>query len=118
MMGAEVTSVIGWKAWYQDGAMYSSRHTSWADLPDDGVVLVLLYFDATTEQGESLRRYMEGDNWYFMAPGPDGPIYGHNSHDREENQRRYPGLIAKRGQWTDERSLREIQQSAAAARNP
>ncbi len=113
--------VMGWRAWYADGAVYSSLDMDWDALPDDGVISVVLYFDEPTPAGSPLRRIMEGHDFYFKAAGPGGPIYGETHNQRQPDPmadiaRRYPGASIKRGMWTDEDTMRRIQNQAMAAK--
>jgi hypothetical protein len=78
-----------WRAWYDDGSRYDSDSTAWADLPDDGLQVVVIYFEDGT------RRICHGDDWYFEV---DGTI-AHNSDSRRDNERRYPNAALKRGRW-------------------
>lgn len=100
--------VIGWRVWYGDDSKYDSKNTRWEDLPDDGVVVVMLYFDNKT------RRIMDGSDWYFRAKHKSGDfIYGENSDSPEENRKRYgKGISLKRGQWTTEKIMYALQEEA------
>src|SRR5690348_5992396 len=111
-------TVIGWRAWYFDGSDYTSREIAWYDLPADGVVAVRVYFDQQAPDGSPLSRIMLGGNcdYYFCAPGPQGPIYGHSNDPPEEMEARYPGASIKRGKWTDETTMYEVQDLALGAK--
>ena len=101
--------VLGWRAWYDTGKVYSSKETAWEDLPGDGVLAVRLYFDQQAPDGTPLARVMLGGtgDYYFCAPGPQGPVYGCNNDQPEETGQRYPGASLKRGKWTDEATMFE-----------
>ena len=100
--------VIGWRAWYADGSKYDSASTRWEGLPDDGVIVVMLYFDNKT------RRIMDGSDWYFRAKHESGDfIYGENNDSPEENQKRYGESISlKRGKYTTEKIMYASQKEA------
>ena len=102
--------VVGWRAWYTDGSKYDSATTRWNDLPDDGVVVIVLYFDNKT------RRIMDGSDWYFRAKHESGDfVYGENNDPSEENKKRYGEDISlKRGQWTTEKVMYGFQKEAMA----
>lgn len=102
--------VVGWRAWYTDGSKYNSKDTKWKDLPDDGVVVIVLYFDNKT------RRIMDGSDWYFRAKHESGDfIYGENNDSPEENKKRYGEDISlKRGKWTAEKIMYGLQKEAMA----
>lgn len=100
--------VIGWRAWYANGSEYDSAVTRWEDLPDDGVLVVMLYFDDKT------RRIMDSSDWYFRIRHKSGDfIYGENNGSPEENKKRYGESISlKRGKWTTEKLMRDSQKEA------
>lgn len=60
-------TVIGWKVWYKDGIILSSkeRNPDWSDLPDDGVLGVRVYYSDGTSRG------MSGNDYYYMDLGSD-----------------------------------------------
>ena len=100
--------VIGWRVWYADGSKYDSASTRWENLPGDGVLVIMLYFDNKT------RRIMDGSDWFFRVRHESGEfIYGENNDSLEENQKRYGESISlKRGQWTTENFMRASQKEA------
>lgn len=108
--------VIAWRAFYRGSRVYTSERTVWEDLPGDGVLSIVLYFDEAAPSRDPLRRIMEGSDYYFRAPGESGPIFGHSDETPESIRRRYPGASIKRGQWTDDETMHRITQQARAAR--
>lgn len=100
--------VIGWRAWYADGSKYDSAAIQWKDLPDDGVLVIMLYFDNKT------RRIMDGSSCYFRTRHESGEfIYGENDDSPEENRKRYGESISlKKGKWTTEKFMRDSQKEA------
>lgn len=100
--------VIGWRVWYADGSKYDSATTRWSDLPNDGVIVAVLYFDDKT------RRVMDGSSWYFRAKHESGEfIYGENEDSPEENKKRYgEDIFLKRGKWTTEAIMYASQKEA------
>ncbi|MCK5557274.1 MAG: hypothetical protein KAJ01_02780, partial [Candidatus Hydrogenedentes bacterium] len=48
---------IGWRAWYDHDRKFDSATTSWADLPDDGMQVLVVYY--------------EDDNRMLFGPSPD-----------------------------------------------
>lgn len=108
--------VIGWRAWYADGSKYDSETTEWRDLPDDGVLIIVLYFDDKRPDGKPLRRINSGVDWYFKATGLKGSIYGLNNDTPEENKKRYGEDISlKQGKWTDEPIMYQAEKEAMEA---
>jgi hypothetical protein len=101
------TRIIGWRAWYTGGRTFDSATTEWEDLPDDGVVLIMLYQDVRDSSNFFLRRGMSGADYYFKS----GDIYGSGFHD-DEIPRRYPGASIKRGKWTTEEEMYAVTEEA------
>lgn len=105
---------IGWKAWYTEGRKYDSANIAWEDLPNDGVVLVMLYQDARGPNRLPMRRTMIGEDYYFKH----GEIYGHGVHPLEDVVERYPGASVKRGKWTTDEEYTYITKEASKDRFP
>lgn len=57
--------VAGWRVWYADGAVYDSRSSAWEDLPELGVVVVVVYHAAFTAGGTRYRKMLDGGDWYW-----------------------------------------------------
>lgn len=36
--------IVGWKVWYSDGSVYSSRDSKWEDLPKYGIITLKKFF--------------------------------------------------------------------------
>lgn len=98
--------VVGWKVWLRDGSVRGGRTPAdWAALPDDGILCVLLYYNRFSTDGQTRYRRVIQDDYYWMAPGTLDHIYGQHSekgHDLADLHRRYPGVVVKRGAWTDD----------------
>jgi len=108
--------VIGWRVWYADGSKCDSAATKWKDLPDDGVLIIVLYFDEKRSDGKPLRRINSGVDWYFRVKGPKGFIYGQNNDTPEENKKRYGKDISlKRGKWADDATMQQAEREASGA---
>ena len=65
--------IVGWRAWYTGGRVYDSASCSWEDLPELGVLVILLY---CRERHRSRR--LSGRSLYWREPTEDGFIYGHD----------------------------------------
>lgn len=61
--------VVGWKAWYTQNRVYSSSVHNWEELPKEGVLVVMVYFDEKASGGEHLREIIKGRRRYFKAVG-------------------------------------------------
>lgn len=113
--------ILGWAAWVDTDTgteIYSSKDTEWADLPDDGIIYIMLYKDEGDGLEENLNRYthregMSGVDHYFMAPHHSGAsTYGSNNDTKAEIESRYPGAIVKRGKWVPSEVFESIRVAA------
>lgn len=101
---------LAWRAWTKVGVVDSGSHR-WEDLPDDGVYFVMTYY--RNERGAIMRRQVSGDDWFFLWRQPGkADLIGSNRDSPEENQRRYPGCILKRGKWVDDLTFQAIVREA------
>ena len=105
-------NVTAWKAWYTEDRQFASDiapgfdTVDWVDLPDDGVLLVVLYMDETGGHGKPYRQILSGSDWYFTAQSENGLMYMSNNDSPEENKLRYPGCILKRGKGVDMQTMK------------
>lgn len=53
----------GWKVWYANGSVYSSKDYYWQDLPYKGVQAVVIY-----EDPPPYRTILTGGDWYYLSP--------------------------------------------------
>lgn len=54
---------MSWRAFYADGARYSSADTEWQSLPATGLVGVVVYMEPP------YRRIIDGHDWVWMEAG-------------------------------------------------
>lgn len=96
--------VIGWRAWYAGGRKYSSKSSTWEELPKDGVIQIYLFMDERNKSSRMpYRRGMAGSDYYWHVPGED--VYGACNADEmgpNEILLRYPGALIKKGKWVSE----------------
>ena len=102
--------IIGWKIWYTDDRIFSSLDTKWEELPDDGVLFLVLYRDKTYMDNGVEKRYrtrLHAYDWY----GSDGDqMFMGNNDTLERNKKRYPELIFKEGMWVSDDEFQKIEQ--------
>jgi hypothetical protein len=117
-----VMKVIGWKAFYESGAVYTSKRTKWPDMPEDGFICFMKYFDEKATNGQHYREITHGRDFYFCADGeepmPDNPapsdyIYGYVKVEdpelaRMDTMRRYKNASIKRGKFIQDHKLKKI----------
>lgn len=107
-MSPPPTRVVGWKAFYLDHT-YTSKLIEWKDLPEDGLQVVILYYDVKDGMGRPTRLILSGQTWYFS----DGDqLFGANNDGLEENKQRYPTCTFKRGKWIRLADLEKIRQTS------
>lgn len=104
--------MTGWRAYYADGARYSSRESRPEDLPRDGVLGIVKYLDKRTQAGKPYRAILSGDDHYFYWQGE----WFSNSDPVDEIRRRYPGALLLRGRWTASAEMECVQAEMARAR--
>lgn len=97
--------VIGWRVWVDDGRIFTSIN-HWADIPEDGIILMYIYKEGGYREGFS------GHDHYFHAPHSEGTIYGCNDDPIEEIEKRYPGAIVKKGKWVPPEVFERVQKEA------
>lgn len=111
--------VAAWKVWYADGSRHvGTTPEAWAELPADGVLVVMLYYDehAETPPHVRLRRIMQGNDSYWLQPGEPDHIYGQSNDPPGAIRERYPGAMVKLGRWADDGTYKEVEQAAMADR--
>lgn len=109
-------NVEGWRAYYTGGREFDSAGCEWADLPADGVLALVLYYDVWSGDGEVQHRLvLDGSDWYFH----DGDeLFGSNSDPPDETLERYPGVEMKRGKWTTAAEMQAVKQRAMNSECP
>lgn len=111
--------VIGWRLWFDDMSEYASagrRECGWNELPRDGFVAGVLYFDQVDKSGVRKRRTLGGHDRLFRAEGRVDFIYAESNDPREEIKARYKNPSIIRGRWTDETTMYRLQDMAAEAK--
>lgn len=96
--------VAHWQVWFDDGSIREgSTIDEWRDLPDDGVLALLLVYDQP-----GYGRTASGADYYFAAEGRLETIYGNSNLSAEDILTRYVGASVKRGRWTDDAFMRVV----------
>lgn len=106
---------LGFKIRYDDGTLWwqgqKRQDGSWDSAPPDGVLSVVVYHE---KDGKIVRFTHDGHEWYFWD---STGLIGSNSDSIEENKKRYPDCIFKRGRWIDTVEMHRIQAEAADDRD-
>lgn len=104
--------VIGWRVWCDDDRVWDSAHHTWADVPDDGLLVRVIYYSDD-------RREIQALDYFYEAPhaASGETIYGAGT-PTDEIGTRYPGAVIKRGRWAPESYFRQVMARAHAATEP
>ena len=74
--GYPIINIIGFKVYYTDWEIISSKDVDWKDLPKQEVQNVVLYFAKKSNNGKHCRYLMSGKDYYFK--GLEGFGYSFN----------------------------------------
>ena len=108
-------AIAGWKAWYTDNRVYRSNLRKWEDLPKEGVLLVMVYYDDMAPNGKPFRDIIHGSRRYFMATGSSGNLFLKGSL---WNENKLLGTYStkpewvKEGVWDDDETIKRVVQEA------
>jgi len=103
---------IAWKIWYTDNRVFNSKDYKWEDLPDDGVLIWMIYHDEKDGQGRHYRTIVNGYDWHFCD---NKGLYAYNNETLESNKRRYPDCSPKsfkRGIWVTNEEFNRVRNIA------
>jgi hypothetical protein len=96
------------RAWYVGGRTYEGDASEWGKMPGDGMLGVKVFFNDGTA------RNCSGNDWYgLLILDVDTWTIAHNNN--EDNEKRYPTAIWKRGQWASEAEMHEVEQAMNGA---
>lgn len=105
-------AVVGWRVWCDDDRVFASQQHTWAQVPDDGVLVRMIYYRDGTKQ------IQQGQDYFYEAPHQSGePIYG-TGRTEDAIAQRYPGAVIKRGRWAPDAYYRRIVAAAMASTAP
>lgn len=91
-------SIIGFRTWYENDKVYDSKSTTWKELPDDGLIVVILYENKRLRSDDGYyRRILSNKSFYWVMPDNPLDVF----YDDENPTKRYPGAIIKLGKWVD-----------------
>ena len=101
--------VKAWRCWYDDNNVYNSKDHQWADLPEDGFQIRILYYENGTKQ------IQQGMDYYYEAEHSSGEtIYGTNMH-LENITDRYASPVIKQGRWAPDGFYQDLVKIAMAS---
>lgn len=100
-------TIVSWRAWYTEGRKFDSVNTHWEDLPQDGVLVFVLY-----QRSKGHRRMMCGVSLYWKEEIREGTIY---ACDNVADALIPDGLsqkYIKRGKWTTDEEYARVREEA------
>ena len=105
--------VLGWHAWYEEGAEYSSLDIPFNKLPQTGFQIAMLYFIDGT------RRTLHGNDRYFFFDNgsPDG-VFAQTDDPAAEIALRYPGAYIIEGTLLPDAVFAAISKLAGRRKEP
>ena len=84
-----MSDIIGWKIWYNDDSVYSSASNRWEDLPEEGVLIVQVYYE------DEPNLLLQGTDFYYET---DEPSY-ESGMNEDLIYAAYPSAKIKKGGW-------------------
>ncbi len=96
---------LGQRVWFADGTISTAE---WDEMPEDGVVIRILYFADGTKQ------IQHGVDYYYESESEHGTIQGAGM-DKDQIPERYLNAIIKRGKWINDEYYQEILEEAMAS---
>lgn len=106
----EPSETLGWRVWYDDGGIYTSADHDWADIPEDGLLVKMIYY------ADGTRQVQQGADWYFEAPHHSGETTRGFGNDEKKIRKRYKGAVLKMGKWVPDRYYRRIVNEAMTSK--
>ena len=100
---------MSWRAWFDNDSIYTSRDSKSADLPGDGLLVRMLYYEGGGKQ------IQQGVDFYYEAPHSSGESILGCGMDKDEIEERYPGAIIIRGRWAPDEYYKRIVAEAMAS---
>ena len=92
---------LGQRVWFTDGLVTTDP---WEEMPDDGVLIRMLYY-------ESGKQIQHGLDFYYEAAHHSGVIRGAGM-EKDKIEKRYPDAVIKRGIWAPDEYYQAILEEA------
>lgn len=94
--------ITGWRAYFADGQILTSKTVrNWTDIPDDGMVGLVIFFSNGT------KRRLTGGDYFFLNLQEDK--YGADGGKLLDLALKYPGAFLVRGKLTDDERMKAIE---------
>jgi hypothetical protein len=93
----------GWEVFYKDGKIFSSLFCDWVDIPQNGVLVVVIWHGYHVP-GARKKTMMSGHDYYYYK---DKTEWGCTNHYEKAKAYEF-----KRGVWTIDEHMEEIHRLA------
>lgn len=101
----------GWRAFYADGSEYTSRESTWRELPERGLVGVVVYLS------HPYRQILDGHDWMWMEDGAIKVRDTHPEWGRWAVRPDVPDDMLKRGEAMDDDAWEDVRARMMGARS-
>ena len=93
--------ITGFRAYFADGTILTSKTVNWKKLPADGMLGLVVFTD------DGSKKRITGGDYYYLDP-VNGK-YGMDKLDFASSTLRYPSTYLIRGQWTDDAAMKAME---------
>ena len=102
----ESKGLLGQRVWFSDGTISTNPPDLWSDMPEDGVLVRMLYY------ADGTRQIQHGLDHYYESLHHSGETIRGAGMDKDKIAERYPGAIIKQGAWSPDQYYRTILEEA------
>lgn len=93
--------IAHWRAYYENGAIYTDKADRITDLPLDGILGLVVF----TADGRKFR--ITGGDYFYIDSARDK--FGMDKLDATQMALKYAGAFMIRGRWTDDATMKEVE---------
>jgi Icc-related predicted phosphoesterase len=86
--------ILGWKVYYGNEEIISSKEAEWEDIPNDDVQVIVLYHEPP------YRTFLGGHDYYLKVEDEDDYLIFGSSDSLEYIMTRYGHVPIKFGKWS------------------
>lgn len=105
--------IAGWRAHYTTNRTFDSDSHDWHQLPSEGVLVVVLYYDEFADADNEIRyrKVLDGDDYYWWDPGTETIASSMEKPD-------LPDAFVKEGTQISDIAFRSVKSHALSQRWP
>ncbi len=118
MAHGETVAILGWRAFMDDGSIFSSKMTLFENLPEGQLIAVCLFLDKMANETVRYRHIYSGSGDDLFYYDPDSDTYGRTHETSVILRAARPNAVTKRGsrKLVNHPGRREAQAAAVADR--